>query len=58
MSHSEEEGAANDEKVLVTKLVQLEECPKHKEPIQYYLEEELGESKSQFGLAGVAYGCF
>lgn len=42
----------------MTLLANLEECPKHKEPIEYYLEEELAESETpQIELPGVAYGC-
>ena len=33
-------------------LAQLEECPIHNEPIEFYEDEELDE-----GISGVSYGC-
>ena len=42
--------------MLLTKLVKLEQCPRHDEPIEYYLDEELDEDAT-FELSGVTYGC-
>ena len=42
--------------MLLSKLIKLEECPRHSEPIEYYLDEELGEDAT-FELSGVTYGC-
>ena len=50
------EESMNEQKMLLTKLVKLEQCPRHQEPIEYYLDEELDED-STFELSGVTYGC-
>lgn len=42
--------------MLLSKLIKLEECPKHQQPIEYYLDEELDE-EATFELSGVTYGC-
>ena len=42
--------------MLLQKLVKLEQCPKHKQPIEYYLDEEVSED-APFELSGVTYGC-
>lgn len=42
--------------MLLQKLVKLEECPNHAQPIEYYLDEEVSED-APFELSGVNYGC-
>ena len=42
--------------MLLQKLVKLEQCPKHQQPIEYYLDEDVDEEAS-FELSGVKYGC-
>ena len=52
--HSEEKGA---ESTLLTTLVTLLECPRHQQPIEFYLEEESEREDSAAGLPAVAYAC-
>ena len=58
----DDQNRAEQQKMLISKLVKLEECPKHQLPIEYYLDEELDEddeaaAATSIELSGVTYGC-
>lgn len=46
----------SEQKMFLQKLIKLEQCSKHQQPIEYYLDEDVDEDAS-FELSGVVYGC-
>ena len=46
-----------EEQRAVSVLTTLEECPRHGEPIEFYLEDETLADQADIELPGVAYGC-